>query len=156
MSTTPSDCAMTPLSVRSSAARLLMVVYASASRPSLNVRRLHELYVSGRKLDKAAPCRRQGRMASKGTLSTPRLHRHKEGSARREWVRTQSAETRFRTLCNRPSSPLQPVACMLWHGASFEARGAKVMSHFKALIASGVCAVALAAAPVAHSAILNI
>ena len=30
------------------------------------------------------------------------------------------------------------------------------MSHFKALIASGVCAVALAGAPVAHSAVLNI
>jgi hypothetical protein len=30
------------------------------------------------------------------------------------------------------------------------------MSHFKALIGGGVCAVALAAAPVAHSAVLNI
>ena len=45
---------------------------------------LRELHLSGRKLDEAAPRRRQGRMAPGRTLPARRLHRHQHGEAGRE------------------------------------------------------------------------
>ena len=45
---------------------------------------LCKFHLSGRKQDKAAPGRCQGRMASGRTLSARRLHRHQHGAARRE------------------------------------------------------------------------
>src|ERR671935_759236 len=45
---------------------------------------LRQFHLSGRKLDEAAPGRRQGRMASGRTLSARRLHRNEHGTPRRE------------------------------------------------------------------------
>jgi hypothetical protein len=61
---------------------------ATCSRARSGVRRtkgaaLRELHLSGRKLDKAAPRRRQGRVASGRTLPAGRLHRHQHGKAGR-------------------------------------------------------------------------
>jgi hypothetical protein len=54
-------------------------------RPSHDVRRFYTNFtLSGRKLDEAAPGRRQGRMASGRTLSASRLRRHQHGAPGRE------------------------------------------------------------------------
>ena len=59
---------------------------------------IRELHLSGRKLDQAAPCRRQGRMASGRIVPARRLYRHQYGEARRKRRRLLQQARYVRTM----------------------------------------------------------
>ena len=69
-----------------------------AGRPPNEVRRSHASF-HYRKLDEAAPGRRQGRMASGRTLSVCRLNRDQHGSARRKCRRLLQSPTAVSSRC---------------------------------------------------------
>ena len=87
---------------------------------------LCELRLSGGKLDEAAPCRRQGRMASWRTLSARRLHRHHHGEAGGDCRRLLQQARDLRTVDQRGQGRDPMDAAFL---PSFAANAVRLQLH---------------------------